>query len=298
MSNVASVKDRLKNYAKKSGRTVQDVFTVYVLERILYRISISKYVDNFTLKGGILLYGLYTDDFTRATTDIDLLGERITNNKDALRSVFCEILLLKTDDPISFIPDDIKVINITEFKKYHGIRITTTAYLDRTRIPVCIDIGFGDVVYPGRVKMDYPTLLNDDKPVMYAYSIYTMIAEKTEAIISLGTLNSRYKDFYDLCTISEREDFDGNILKEALTETFNNRHTDLNEITSFDDKFTDDYFRQQRWKGFLKSKNVSDMRSFKDAVHSVRSFMLPVIEAVRNHKTFTFMWNHDKKEWN
>ena len=158
MSSVASVKDRLKNYAKKSGRTVQDVFTVYILERILYRISVSKYVDNFTLKGGILLYGLYTKDFTRATTDIDLLGGNITNDKDTLKTVFKEILSIVTDDPIRFDLDAIEVINITEFKKYHGVKVTTTAYLDRTRIPVGIDIGFGDVIYPERVKMEYNTM--------------------------------------------------------------------------------------------------------------------------------------------
>ena len=141
MSSVSSVKDRLRNYAKKSGRTVQDVFTVYVLERILYRISVSDYADNFTLKGGILLYGLYTEDFTRATTDIDLLGGNISNDREELKKVFSEILSIKTDDPIRFDLEKLDVINITEFKKYHGVRVTTTAYLDRTRIAVGIDVG-------------------------------------------------------------------------------------------------------------------------------------------------------------
>ena len=297
MSSVASVKDRLKNYAKKSGRTVQDVFTVYILERILYRISVSKYVDNFTLKGGILLYGLYTEDFTRATTDIDLLGGNITNDKDTLKTVFKEILSIVTDDPIRFDLDAIEVINITEFKKYHGVKVTTTAYLDRTRIPVGIDIGFGDVIYPERVKMEYPTLLDDAAPTMYAYSIYSTIAEKIEAIVSLGVTNSRYKDFYDLCTIPEREDFDGAILKEALVETFGNRHTGFDEIVAFDDDFTEDYYRQQRWRGFLKNKNVMDERSFKDAVDAVKAFLLPVIEAIRADKPFTSLWNHDNRSW-
>ena len=297
MSSVASVKDRLKNYAKKSGRTVQDVFTVYILERILYRISISKYVDNFTLKGGILLYGLYTEDFTRATTDIDLLGGNITNDKDALKTVFEEILSIATDDPIRFDLETIEAINITEFKKYHGVRVTTTAYLDRTRISVGFDIGFGDIIYPERVKMEYPILLDDAAPTMYTYSIYSTIAEKIEAIVSLGVANSRYKDFYDLCTIPEREDLDGAILKEAIVETFGNRHTVFDGIVAFDDNFTEDYYRQQRWRGFLKNKNVMDERSFKDAVDEVKAFLFPVIDAIRADRPFALLWKHNNKTW-
>ncbi len=297
MSNAASVKDRLKKYAKENGRTVQDMFTIYVLERILYRISISKYVDNFTLKGGILLYGLYTEDFTRSTTDIDLLGNHISNDTDALESVFREILSLPTDDPIHFDLDTIEVIHITEFKKYHGARITTTAYLDKTRIPVGIDIGFGDVIYPERIKMNYPTLLDDASPTMYVYTTYSMIAEKLEAIISLGVANSRYKDFYDLCTIPEREDFNGLILKNALEETFHNRHTDFNEIVAFEDDFTEDYQRQQRWRGFLKNKHVMDERSFKDAIEAIKSFLLPVIDAIRTDSPCPLLWNHNSRSW-
>lgn len=224
MSSAASVKDRLKNYAIKSRRIFQDVLTTYVLERVLFRISKSEYVDNFTLKGGILLYGLYKDNFTRATTDIDLLGRNITNDRDKMKSVFAQILSIETDDPIRFDIDALDVDNITEFKKYHGVKVTAIAYIDRTRIPVSIDIGFGDIIYPNRIVMDYPTILDNDAPRVFAYSTYSIVAEKIEAIVSLGLTNSRYKDFYDLCTLSEREDFNGEMLKEAIIETFKNRH--------------------------------------------------------------------------
>ena len=197
MSSAASVKDRLKNYAKNSKRIFQDVLTVYILERVLFRISKSAYANSFTLKGGILLYGLYSDNFTRATTDIDLLGGNISNDKEKLRSVFRQILSIETDDPIRFDIHTLEVVNITEFKKYHGVKVTTMAYLDRTRIPVVIDIGFGDIVYPGRILMDYPTILENEVPRLFVYSIYSIVAEKIEAIVSLGLANSRYKDFYD-----------------------------------------------------------------------------------------------------
>jgi len=297
MSSAASVKDRLKNYAIKSGRIFQDVLTAYILERVLFRISKSEYVDNFTLKGGILLYGLYEDNFTRATTDIDLLGRNITNDKDELKSVFAQILSIETDDPIRFDIDALDVNNITEFKKYHGVNVTTVAYLDRTRIPVSIDIGFGDIIYPNRIVMDYPTILDNDAPHMFTYSTYSIVAEKIEAIVSLGLTNSRYKDFYDLCTLSEREDFNGEMLKEAIIETFENRHTHFEEIAAFEKSFTDNYERQQRWKGFLRSKKVLDNRSFQEAVSSTKLFLLPVIDAIRQNLPFRNHWIHTEKQW-
>lgn len=297
MRNASSVKDRLKNYAKKSGRTVQDVLTVYILERVLYRISVSKYAEDFTLKGGILLFGLYADDFTRATTDIDLLGEHISNDLETLKSVFREILNEEADDPLRFDMNSLEVVNITEFKKYHGARVTATSYLDRIRIHVGIDIGFGDVVYPNRQKMNYPTLLDDDPVELYAYSVYSIASEKMEAIVSLGVVNSRYKDFYDLMTISEREDFDGSILQESLIETFDNRHTTFDYIAAFEDGFIEDYSHQQRWKGFLKNKKVSVPLSFEETMNEVKHFILPVIRAIRENKPFSGHWNHITREW-
>lgn len=168
MRNATSVKERLKNYAKKNNRIVQDVFTVYVLERTLYRISVSNYREKFTIKGGILLYGLFKEDFTRATMDIDLLGAKISNEAENMKAVFEEIFSKECDDPIVFRLDTLKVSNITEFKEYHGLNVSILAFLDRTRIPVSIDIGFGDIIYPKRVEMDYPTLLDDNPAKLYS----------------------------------------------------------------------------------------------------------------------------------
>lgn len=194
MKTAQSVKDKLKATAKKQGKVVQDVFTMYVLERALYRLSLSEYRDNFTLKGGILLYGMF-DGFDRITTDIDLLGNRIGNDSENIKVVFKDILNIECDDAIRFDLDSLEARNITEFKEYHGVNISLDAYMDRTKIPVNIDIGFGDVIYPKRHKMNYPTLLDDEPPHLYAYSKESIIAEKFEAIVSIGSVNSRFKDF-------------------------------------------------------------------------------------------------------
>lgn len=297
MRNATSVKERLKNYAKKNNRIVQDIFTVYVLERTLYRISVSDYRDKFTLKGGILLYGLFSEDFTRATTDIDLLGVKISNEAENMKVVFEEIFSQECDDPIVFSLDTLKVSNITEFKEYHGLNVSILAYLDRTRIPVSIDIGFGDIIYPACVEMDYPTLLDDEPAKMYAYSIESTIAEKFEAIVSLGEANGRMKDFYDICSISGRRDMDGVLLQTAIVETFRHRNTGFDGIVAFDEEFCEDPLRASRWRGFLKQKNVLAPIDFTDAIETIQKFLNPVVQAIREDNSFSGTWDHAIKAW-
>lgn len=193
--NAESVKARLKNVAIETGRTFQDLLGSYGMERTLYRLSVSEYREKFTLKGGIFLYALYDGDYPRATTDIDLLAKGIGNDIEAMKTVFAHIFSITTDDPLKFDLESLEVKAITEFKEYHGANVSIIAFLDRTRIPVSIDIGFGDVIYPDRVLMDFPVLLSEDAPEVYAYSLYSSIAEKFEAIVSLGYDNSRFKDF-------------------------------------------------------------------------------------------------------
>ena len=297
MKNATSVKERLKNYAKKNNRIVQDIFTVYVLERTLYRISISEYRDKFTLKGGILLYGLFTEDFTRATTDIDLLGAKISNEAENMKAVFEDIFSQECDDPIVFKLDTLKVSNITEFKEYHGLNVSILAFLDRTRIPVSIDIGFGDIIYPDRVEMEYPTLLDDDPAKMYAYSIESTIAEKFEAIVSLGEANGRMKDFYDICSISGRRDMDGAVLQAAIIETFYHRNTGFDIIAAFDEGFCEDPLRASRWRGFLKQKNVLAPIDFANAIETIQAFLNPVVQAIREDNAFSRTWDHTVRAW-
>ena len=198
MISADSVKNRLYNKAKATGKTMQELLIMYCLERTLYRLSISKYADKFTLKGGVLLYALFDGNYARTTADIDLLAEKMSNDVLNMYNVFKEILSVKTDDPIRYDLESLEVEIITENKKYHGLNVSLLAYLDKTQINISIDIGFDDIIYPSKVKMDYPVILNDYYPSIYVYSIYSCIAEKFEAIVSLGYDNSRLKDFYDI----------------------------------------------------------------------------------------------------
>ena len=209
MISAISIKDRLKNRAAASGKTFQEVLTAYGLERTVYRLSVSEYMERFTLKGGIFLYALFDGEFARATRDIDLLAKNIPNNSEEMRMVFANVFSISCDDALRFDLGTLEVKDITEFKEYHGVNVSVMAYLDRTKVSVSIDIGFGDVFYPDRVKMEFPVLLNMEAPKIYAYSIPSVISEKFEAIVSLGDANSRYKDFYDIYILAGRYDLDG-----------------------------------------------------------------------------------------
>ena len=256
MNKAASTKARLRNLSERQGRSYQELLQTYALERTIYRLSISPYKEEFTLKGGIFLYLLFDGNFPRSTTDIDLLGQRINNEKEALRQVFSEVFSTSVDDGIRFDLESMNVRTIAELKHYPGTRTTITAYMERTRLSITIDIGFGDCVTPERIEMGFPVLLDDPEPVVFAYSKESVVAEKLEAIVSLGFLNSRYKDFYDIFLLSRSYPFDGTLLQAAIRETFTNRNTPIEEIVAFEDQFISDSIHQRRWMAFAKKKKI------------------------------------------
>lgn len=297
MISAISVKDRLKKQAKEDGRTMQDELVTYGLERTIYRLSISQYTERFTLKGGIFLYALFEGNFARATMDIDLLAQHIPNDAEEMKKVFHNIFSIECDDALQFDLDSLDVINITEFKEYHGVNVSIIGYLDRTRVPVSIDIGFGDVVYPARMRMNFPVLLDMDAPEVYAYSIYSVIAEKFEAFVSLGLANGRYKDFYDIYVLSSNYDLDGNELKYAIVETFTRRETGYDDIVAFEPEFTEDSIRQGRWRAFIKKKKAMTKVEFAEAIEQSKKLLTPIVEAIKQNKEFDRQWNKESREW-
>ena len=297
MTNATSVKDRLKKQAIEDGKTVQDKLVTFGLERTIYRLSISEYAERFTLKGGIFLYALFEGEYARATMDIDLLAQRIPNDADEMKKIFHDIFSIECDDALRFDLNTLKVINITEFKEYHGVNVSIMGYLDRTRIPVSIDIGFGDVVYPERMKMEFPVLLDMEVPEIYAYSIYSVIAEKFEAFVSLGFANGRYKDFYDIYVLADRYDLNGMELKKAIIETFTHRGTEFDDIVAFEDGFTDDGIRQGRWRAFIKKKKAMLNGEFEETMQLLKDLLLPIVKSIRNENSFEQTWNKETKSW-
>lgn len=297
MISAKSVKDRLKNQAINSGKSFQETLTAYGLERTIYRISLSNYVERFTLKGGIFLYALFEGEFARATRDIDLLARNMPNNIENMKEVFKEIFSIKSDDALLYDLETLSVISITEFKEYHGVNVSVMAYLDRTKIPISIDIGFGDVIYPDRVKMEFPVLLDMEAPELFAYSISSVISEKFEAIVSLGDANSRYKDFYDIFILAERYDIEGTELKGAIRETFENRETDFDDIFAFDADFLASEIHQSRWKAFLRKKKALVNVELVDVVTLLKELLLPIVESITENTDFSAKWDHESLSW-
>ena len=297
MISAVSVKDRLKNQAAASGKTMQEALTAYGLERTVYRLSISRYVERFTLKGGIFLYALFDGEFTRVTRDIDLLARNMPNNAEDMRIVFEDIFSIECNDALRYDLSSMEVNSITEFKEYHGVNVSIVAYLDRTRVPVSIDIGFGDVIYPDRIKMDFPVLLSMEVPEIYAYSIYSVISEKFEAIVSLGDANSRYKDFYDIYILADRYELDGYLLKEAVRETFEHRGTAFDDIFAFDNSFVTSEIHQRRWKAFLKKKKALVNAELEEVIALIKVLLIPIINSIEADEGCTSVWDCKSHVW-
>ena len=225
------------------------------------------------------------------------LLQRISNEADSMKQVFQKVFSIEVDDALRFDVENITIKNITEFKEYHGLNVSTVAYLDRTRIPISIDIGFGDIVYPEKVKMDFPALLNMDSPILYAYSRESIIAEKYEAIIQLGYGNGRLKDFYDIYLLSKNFDFDGETLKEAVRETLEHRKTIPDDSSLYEDDFINDPLLSSRWDTFKKQKQAFDTLSFKETIIFIRKFMFPIIKSIKDDSSFEQHWNHINLSW-
>jgi predicted nucleotidyltransferase component of viral defense system len=220
----ACVRQRLLNQSRAQSRPFQELIQYFAMERFLYRLAKSPYADRFILKGALLLTA-WRAPLSRPTMDIDLAGQ--TNNQlDHIKEVVGTVCKLGVDpDGVQSNRAPIEVSRIKEDADYEGVRVQFDATLAKARIPMQLDIGFGDVITPGPTEIEYPTLLNFPAPVLRAYPGETVVAEKLEALTALGLLNSRMKDFYDLALLSRMYEFEGQRLSEAVSATFRHRGT-------------------------------------------------------------------------
>ena len=230
------------------------VLVRYLHERLLFRISASPYKKHFLLKGSSLLYAL--DGFkARPTIDIDLLGEHICNDRENLKDVFQKVCGVECeDDGVSFDASSLELEPIAVEKKYPGTCVNVIARLDTIVQQISVDIGFGDVVTPYPLSLDYPLLLSDIPAVeLYAYSLETLIAEKFHTMVDRDESNSRMKDFFDVYQLFTNHEIDRELLAEAIASTFKNRNTSYREnLSLFTDRFATDETRNVWWKAFLK----------------------------------------------
>ena len=279
-----SVRSKLLGIAKENDVFYQTVLTRYFQERLLYRISQTRFRNNFYLKGGALMYA-YERFAARPTLDIDFLGNNISNDGDNIVAAFREICSVTyEEDGVKFDTEHITAQNITELKDYHGIRLSIPVTMNTIAQILTLDIGFGDVVTPEPVPLDYPTLLESLPGAnILAYSLETVIAEKMHAIIDLADQSSRMKDYYDLNRILNEEKYSPEILQEAITRTFENRHTAFDADTMFfRSEFADNHLMQTRWKAFLNKINKKESVSFNEVVRYMQQQLRPYWNNLQN----------------
>ena len=269
----ASVHQKLLNRSHETNQPFNELIQYYGIERLLYRLSLSQYSRQFILKGA-LMFNVWGMANFRPTRDVDLLGH-VTNTLEHIKSLFEDICRLEVlSDGLEF-DENVSVERIKEDAEYEGVRVNVQAYLDKTRIPIQIDIGFADVVTPEPKKLEYPILLDFPAPHVYGYPRETVAAEKFQAMIILGMANSRMKDFYDLCMMFDQFEFDGQTMQNALQRTFQNRDTEFptEKHTIFLSEFAEN--KTTQWNAFTRKVKRQDHADMKQVINTIKEFFLP-----------------------
>lgn len=291
--NIAhSILQRLLNRAKANEEDFNFLLSRYGMERFLYRLSISSYNERFLLKGASLFL-VWMGQNHRVTRDADLLCFG-SSNLQSLAEIFRNICSIDCGaDGMVYDTDTLKVEEIREGHEYDGVRITLVGFLNKARIPLQIDVGFGDTITPAPEDIDYPTLLDSPSPKLRAYPRYTLVAEKLEAMVYFGLANSRMKDFYDIWLLSTLFPFKGDILSTAIKNTFNRRETPFPSDVPF--AFTSDFYKdrqkQIQWNTFIKKANpnvwIDDLSLI---IGEISRFLQPVIDSLQSESNFEKEW--------
>lgn len=293
-SSAASIRQRLLNLARARGENFDYVLKTYLIQRLLYRLGLSPFRDRFLLKGAMLFW-IWDGDAHRPTRDIDLLGFG-ENDVDTLIAQFGEICSVEPEDGLEFDLPSIRGIEIKEDALYQGVRITGKATLDSANVTFQVDIGFGDAVSPKAEMATLPSFLDLPEPELNVYPVYTVIAEKFQAMVVLGIANSRMKDFYDLRVIASSMEIEGNVLVEAIRATFKRRETALSENrpSIFEPPFTTDENKQKQWVAFLRKNGLDSGMTFEVLMDKLREFLVPAYLAVAHGERLDGSWVSDK----
>lgn len=273
----ASVHARLLDHSRKAKINFNDLLQFFAMDRFLYRWSKTGHANLFVLKGALMLR-VWNASETRPTRDIDMLGKTKNDERVILEMINDIAQTAVEPDGLRFDHQSITIERITEDADYHGLRVIFNGFLGHAEIPMQIDIGFGDIIYPSAKSTVLPSILGFPPATLFCYSRESSIAEKLEAAISLGSFNSRMKDFFDIWTLSRQFNFESSELAEAIRLTFHQRNTALPEnLALLDSDFAAE--KQPQWSAFrkrIKSENVPE--SFEEVVGIVVQFISPVLE--------------------
>lgn len=273
-----SVHSRLLNKARETNRPFMELLQYYGMEKFLLRMSQSKYAEQFVLKGALLLRSTGINEI-RPTSDIDLSGEKAQNIEqlEQKAKVCCEVEV--EEDGLVFIPASVTGEEIRENQSYKGVRIKFQGKLGNAKIPMQIDIGFGDVISPAPVWIEYPVLLDGEPLKLLAYTLDSAIAEKYQAMVYLDLANSRMKDFYDIWYLMHYQEFEGRKLQKAIELTFQRRKTDLPKEppTALTEVFYSDNGKIAQWSAFRKKAGIENVpESLNEIAEDISRFIWPL----------------------
>lgn len=289
----ASVRQRLLNRARERGEDFQLVLTYYAVERLLYRLSRSAHHERFVLKGA-MLFSVWSGVPHRATRDLDLLGHG-DNAVSALERAFREICRTTVEeDGLEFLEESVRGEEIRDEQDYQGVRLAFIARLAGARIPIRVDIGFGDAVSPPPETVKYPTLLDLPAPRLLAYPREGVVAEKFQTMVMLGIANSRMRDFFDVWYLAQQFEFVGARLCGAIQATFGRRKTSLppQAPLALTAEFHGDRDKQLQWGAFLRRAGLdADRKTLPQVAESLRAFLLPPTAALARSVPFDMIWS-------
>lgn len=289
----ASVQARLLQLSRDSKLSLQDLLERYCTERLLYRLSLSPHRTRFVLKGAMLLIVWGEGSSERVTRDADLLGFG-DNSPAIVTATFREICSVTVDnDGVEFEMESVVAEEIRAEQEYVGVRVTMRARVGNARIPVQADIGFGDAFTLEPEEIEFPSLLDLPRPILRAYTKETALAEKFEAMVTLGERNSRMKDYFDVWLLSRRFDFLGQPLATAIAKTFERRKTEIPQgvPVGLSTLFATEPLKHGQWKAFWRKVfRTEPTPDFIDVVEVTRTFLLPAAEAAKSGNEWAGHW--------
>ncbi len=282
IKSTRQLKDKMNNITNGNSKMSQTLFRNYFMERFLERISLSKYNDNFVLKGGMLVASMLGLD-SRATMDIDTSVFSIPLTVESAKNLIEEIAKIDIDDNVSFEVTDAE--EIMEEHDYHGVRIKLIANFGTFKQPIKIDISTGDVITPSAVEYNYKLMLEDRSIPLLSYNLETLLAEKLETIIARSTANTRMRDFYDIYLLSKTQDIDMQNLKSALYETAKSRNTDLSEenVELVLNEISESKAMFVTWEKYKRDNYYVENFDWIDVVNESRELIETALEIEQDH---------------
>ena len=286
----ASIRQKLLNLAREEARPFNEVLQYYAMERFLYRLSQTRHADAFVLKGALLFRVWATPD-SRSTRDIDFLAY-LNNSPDDLAAVIKDVCSYQyLHDGIVFDPTSVAAAIIKEHAEYEGVRIRFIGNLGSARVHMQVDVGFGDTISPKATIQDYPTMLPLAAPRLAIYPPETVVAEKVEAMVKLGILNSRMKDFFDVWRLSHIGTFTSQGLESAIRQTFNNRGTALVDFDELKAELISKKRLEQQWTAFRTKAQVVAPLEFRLVLDALGDFLSPVLAVAPDRATPGATWS-------